>query len=273
MQSRPFKYQGKDSPRKNPANPPTFNLDTDFPLTEHGVKMCDTMFLMIHRDHESTEAAEFRHAATSRHMRGDPLPIHGMRRHIPAALNRRSPVELPPHPHMTARAVVIRDATIADAPQVAALLAELGYPTSAEIMSERLRAFIDAGEIALMAFDGEHAVGFMSLHLTPVLHRPTAVGRITAMVVTEQARGQRIGQQLVEAGERMLAERGCALVEVTSNRVRTDAHRFYERLGYLATSFKLVKSLQQQVLQVPATCHLPLVISSSAEVGRTCGAI
>jgi GNAT superfamily N-acetyltransferase len=143
---------------------------------------------------------------------------------------------------MTAPAVAIRVASIADAPHVASLLAELGYPTPADIMAERLRAFIDAGEVALMAFDGAHALGFMSLHMTPVLHRATAVGRITAMIVTETARGQRVGQLLVEAGERWLTERGCALVEVTSNAARTDAHRFYERLGYESTSLRFKKS-------------------------------
>ncbi len=144
---------------------------------------------------------------------------------------------------MTPSSIAIREATIADAPHVASLLAELGYPTPVGVMAARLEAFVAAGEVALLAFDGADALGFMSLHLTPVLHRPTAVGRITAMVVTEQSRGQRIGQLLVEAGERLLAARGCALVEVTSNRKRTDAHRFYERLDYEGISIKFVKSL------------------------------
>jgi GNAT superfamily N-acetyltransferase len=139
--------------------------------------------------------------------------------------------------------VSIREATLADAAQVAELLGELGYPSSVEIMTERLAAFAAAGEVALLAVDQDRALGVLSLHLTPVLHRPTAVGRITALVVTESMRGHRIGEALVAAAERWLAHRGCALVEVTSNAARTDAHRFYERLGYESTSLRFKKGI------------------------------
>lgn len=137
----------------------------------------------------------------------------------------------------------IRDATVADAQPVADLLAELGYPWPVDVMAARIAAFTQAGESALLAFDGDRALGLVTMHVTPVLHRPTGVGRITAMVVTESSRGKQVGRALVEEAERRLAAKGCALVEVTSNQSRTPAHAFYERLGYEKTSYRFKKSL------------------------------
>ena len=66
---------------------------------------------------------------------------------------------------------------------------------------------------------------------------------VTALVVAEAARGQGIGRALMAAAETWAVERGCVLLEVTSNRRRVDAHAFYERLGYEATSFRFAKAL------------------------------
>ncbi len=139
--------------------------------------------------------------------------------------------------------LIIREATIADADIVSALLSELGYPWPVSVMADRLEAFIGAGEDVLLAFDGDRALGLVTTHITPVLHRPTGVGRITAMVVTEGARGRQVGRALVDEAERRLAASGCALVEVTSNQSRVPAHAFYERLGYEKTSYRFKKSL------------------------------
>jgi len=61
------------------------------------------------------------------------------------------------------------------------------------------------------------------------------------MVVEEGLRSQGIGAALVRAAEAWLKERGCGVIEVTSNLVRTDAHRFYERIGYERTSLRFAR--------------------------------
>ena len=144
---------------------------------------------------------------------------------------------------MTANAdsLHVRPATIADAASVASLLAELGYAVDVDTMSDRLRAFIGAGEIVLLARIDDEPSGLVSLHITPVLHRPRPVGRITAMVVAERARRRRVGRTLVEEAERLLRAAGCERVEVTSNQRRADAHRFYEAMGYENTSYRFGK--------------------------------
>ena len=100
-----------------------------------------------------------------------------------------------------------------------------------------------AGEAVLAAeLDGAVA-GLATVHITPVLHRPAPVGRLTSLVVASRFRGQGVGRLLVEAAEQLARSAGCGLVEVTSNRRLTPAHAFYEHLGYAPTSLRFAKPL------------------------------
>lgn len=136
----------------------------------------------------------------------------------------------------------VRDARPADAGAIAALIVALGYDVNETDVRKRLAALKRGGEPVLVAVR-ERLVGVLSWHVTPVLHRPRPVGRITMLVVDEKARGGGIGALLVAAAEARLEARGCGLVEVTSNRKRQRAHAFYERLGYERTSYRFGKCL------------------------------
>jgi GNAT superfamily N-acetyltransferase len=137
----------------------------------------------------------------------------------------------------------IRHAGPADAHALAALLAELGFPATAETIASRLEILLGAAEIVLVAARDDVLLGLVTVHVTPVLHRPTPVGRLTALVVTERARRQGVGRALVGSAESLLLARGCGLVEVTSRQRLTEAHVFYERLGYEVTSLRFKKTL------------------------------
>ena len=137
----------------------------------------------------------------------------------------------------------IRSALPDDAPALSVLLAQLGYPTAPELVLQRLHSLTAAGETVLVAERDGNVLGLLTVHVTPVLHRPTPVGRLTALVVADRARGQGVGRALVRHAEELLAEHGCALVEVTSNRKRAEAHAFYEHLDYELTSYRFKKSL------------------------------
>jgi len=137
---------------------------------------------------------------------------------------------------------------VSDAPEVARLLATLGYEWAIKEMSSRLSVFLASGEYGLVAVRSQAGatrplLGVVTLHITPVLHRAGPVGRLTALVVDESARGQGVGRALANAAEAYFVARGCVLVEVTSNNRLTDAHAFYERLGYTATSLRFGKPL------------------------------
>ncbi len=141
--------------------------------------------------------------------------------------------------------VEVRTARVEDAAELAALVGELGYPTTSDVIARRVEALARSNEAVLVAVRGGRLVAFVTVHVMPVLHRPTAVGRMSALCVTESERGHGVGRLLVAAAERHVLERGCALIEVTSNKNRPDAHAFYQRLGYAITSHRFGKVLAQ----------------------------
>ena len=142
--------------------------------------------------------------------------------------------------------LVIRQAASADCPALERLIGPLGYEATAGDVAERLAAIEAEGRVVLVAELAGEVVGCLSTSVMRVLHRPAPVGRISMLVVDAAARGSGIGAKLVHAAERALAEAGCRLVEVTSNLQRTEAHRFYERLGYERTSVRLARELTRR---------------------------
>jgi GNAT superfamily N-acetyltransferase len=141
------------------------------------------------------------------------------------------------------RSFEIRVAKPEDAAALVELLQELGFATAVGAVAQRLTALADGGETVFVGTRGDEVLGFVALHVTPVLHRPTAVGRMTALVVASRARRQGLGRALVAAAERHLAGAGCGLVEVTSNQKLAEAHTFYQQLGYAMTSYRFGKAL------------------------------
>jgi GNAT superfamily N-acetyltransferase len=142
----------------------------------------------------------------------------------------------------------VREAEPADAEEIIRLFTQLGHPQPDGSAESRVAAFFAAGDRILVAVSSQSVrpgtlLGATTLHITPEIHRAGPIGRMTAVVVDEPARGRGIGALLIAAAEKYFAEHGCAMVEVTSNKKRLDAHRFYERLGYAGTSFRFAKQL------------------------------
>ncbi len=138
--------------------------------------------------------------------------------------------------------LIVREATPGDGAAIAALATELGFPLTSGDIEATLPRLRDSGEPPLVADDDGDILGCVTWHLTPVLHRPAPVGRVTMLIVTARARGQGVGKALVAAAEERLLECGCDGIEVTSNLRLTEAHRFYEHLGYERTSHRFAKT-------------------------------
>lgn len=136
--------------------------------------------------------------------------------------------------------VDIRSATDNDAVAISGLLSELGFPSSPTDVASRMARMPNA---TLLAVTDGRVVGLVTMNIMPVLHRPTPVGRLSALIVGSAERELGIGRALVEAAERHLKAQGCDLIEVTSNTRLTAAHAFYEHLGYEATSVRFKREL------------------------------
>jgi GNAT superfamily N-acetyltransferase len=100
-----------------------------------------------------------------------------------------------------------------------------------------------SGETALVATLDKKVVGLCGVGKRITIARRAPLGRLTTLVVAEEAQGQGIGRLLVEAAEQWMRKAGCDLVEVTSNDRRTQAHAFYRHLGYERTSLRFAKTL------------------------------
>ena len=137
----------------------------------------------------------------------------------------------------------IRPAVADDGAALARLVSQLGYEAAEVEVLERLSIMGSEGRLVIVAELDGAVVACLSTSVMRVLHRPAPVGRISMMVVDEALRGRGIGALLVKAAEDALAAQGCHMVEVTSHVRRTEAHRFYERLGYERTSVRLAKAL------------------------------
>ena len=137
---------------------------------------------------------------------------------------------------------VVREVLPADRDAVAALLGELGYPVEAGDVARRLEALRERDDHAsFVAEESGVVVGVGSVHVFPLLHADAPLGLITALVVTEQARGGGAGRLLVERLEAFAREQGCTRAAVTTADHRAGAHAFYERLGYQHTGRRYVK--------------------------------
>lgn len=139
--------------------------------------------------------------------------------------------------------VLIRAATAGDVEAIVTLLAadQLGATRdSTADLAPYLKAFqeIDAddNQLLIVAEHNGQVIGTLQLTIIPGLsRRGSKRGLIEAVRVRADARDLGLGTTLTRWAIEESRRRGCSLVQLTSDKSRTDAHRFYERLGFAAT--------------------------------------
>ncbi|MFT4179739.1 MAG: GNAT family N-acetyltransferase [Thermomonas sp.] len=138
----------------------------------------------------------------------------------------------------------LRNAVLADADDVARLLAELGYPCEIDEAAERINTILANDRQALVVARRNGAVcGLVALDFMYYLPLGTTTCRVTALVVTPTAQGLGIGRELLKEAERRARAGGAARIELTSGSQRTEAHAFYRACGYKDSSVRFVKPL------------------------------
>src|SRR5690606_38728232 len=143
---------------------------------------------------------------------------------------------------MTSR-LTFREAKTEDLPALASLLSDdvLGanrdgtrhlpaYRVALEAIQAQRGNFIIVAEMEL------EVVGMLQLTIIPGLSRGGMLrAQIESVRVSSKHRGKRIGDALFEHAIERSREFGCGLVQLTTDKQRPDALRFYERLGFRAT--------------------------------------
>jgi GNAT superfamily N-acetyltransferase len=84
--------------------------------------------------------------------------------------------------------------------------------------------------------EGGRVIGTLQISFLAGLSLQGALrGQIEAVRVAADRRGERLGQRLLEWAVEQCRGRGCKIVQLTTNKSRQDAHRFYDRLGFKAS--------------------------------------
>ncbi|MGW1706454.1 N-acetyltransferase family protein [Streptomyces sp. NPDC002206] len=143
----------------------------------------------------------------------------------------------------------IRPAALTDIPAVVAMLADDALGAQRESPDDLApyraafqRLADDPNQHLVVAVRDGAVVGTLQLTVVPGLSRRGSTRSIIEGVrVHADERGSGLGTRLIHWAVDESRRQDCQLVQLTSDATRTDAHRFYERLGFIAShvGFKL----------------------------------
>lgn len=123
-------------------------------------------------------------------------------------------------------------------------MTQLGYPTGVDQMRARLSEILsESNRVTFVAESKGVVVGMAGAVVASYYERDGKYARLVALIVSSTARRRGIGTKMVKSIESWSAGNGASSIVVNSARKRTEAHRFYKRLGYLCTGFRFVSEL------------------------------
>ncbi len=140
---------------------------------------------------------------------------------------------------------LIRRATRADVPAIVRMLADDYLGQGREILSDPLpQSYYQAFEaihsdpqqfLAVLERDSQ-IVGTLQLTFIPGLSNQGATrAQVEAVRVDSRFRGQKLGEAMMHWAIERAREAGCKTLQLTTDKSRKDAQRFYNRLGFYST--------------------------------------
>lgn len=103
---------------------------------------------------------------------------------------------------------------------------------------------LESPDYACLVYRQEGRIsGVINLRFEGQLHHAEPVAEILEFITAPDCRGHGVGRALFEQACLLARERGCSLIEVACNQVRTDSHRFYEKMGMQSSHFKFSKTI------------------------------
>lgn len=140
----------------------------------------------------------------------------------------------------------VRPATMADAPAISQLTAELGYAMDAEASRAALTTMLAHPVYAVLVVesDSTHLAGWVAVENRLSLESG-AFAEITGLVVGSAFRKRGVGKQLLQSAEQWALRQGFQSLRVRSSISRQESHPFYESLGFVRnkTQHVYLKSL------------------------------
>ncbi|SMF80855.1 N-acetylglutamate synthase, GNAT family [Paenibacillus uliginis N3/975] len=127
-----------------------------------------------------------------------------------------------------------------DLEDLAALMADLGYPTDREQMGRRMKRIMEESSyFTFVAVKDNRVVGMIGCREAVGYEFDDCSVQINALVTKQEVQGQGIGRALLQNVEQWAKERGAKGLFLTSGNKpeRKYAHEFYQQLGFIITVF------------------------------------
>jgi GNAT superfamily N-acetyltransferase len=136
--------------------------------------------------------------------------------------------------------MVIRNAELGDAGDIAELTCQLGYSADAGVTRSRLEClFAREDQLVVVAIAEGRLCGWLQAHWGATLEAGFRV-EIVGLVVSEASRRRSIGRKLVDAAEIWASEKGAEILVVRSNTKRIESHGFYPAMGFTMSKTQAV---------------------------------
>lgn len=138
--------------------------------------------------------------------------------------------------------LTFRLAKIEDLPEIISMLADDVYGAQRENITEKVSdKYLEAfrkiqedpnQELTIAEIDGNKVATFQLTFIQYLNFEGTLRAQIEAVRTRSDYRGQGIGTKVLTYAINRAKEKGCSLVQLTSDKRRTEALKFYEKLGF-----------------------------------------